>query len=200
MRLVFWATLIALGVGSACGGKAVIDGEPGSGGSASMPTVGGMGGSGLAGGGGSGGDFVCTAADKALIEVYNDGPDQFYRAAGPDPDLSVPTGWIVYGEGSSRTMGHGCASNSSTNNCISIEAPDLDFSGAFAANVRVEYTSAQGIVFVGDSGTMSLDFLGPVGDLMVGSFDVEVFAGGGADQRFLFGNYALCRGPDVFLP
>lgn len=199
MRLVFYVAIGAVVVGSACGGKAVIDGEPASGGGGTgTPTVGGMGGSGLEGG--SGGVAVCNAADEAIVEVYNDGADQLYQAAGPDPELSVPTGWIVYGEGSSRTMLRGCASSSSTNSCIVFEAPDLDFSGAFATAVRVEYTSAQGIVFVGDAGTMSLDFLGPVGDVMAGSFDVAVFAGGGADQRSLFGNYTVCRGPDVYLP
>ncbi len=199
------SVLVVLGVGAswACGGKAVIDGEPGAGGSGAFGGAGpgGMGGSGLEGGGGSGASTACGFVGTPGISVSGDGDPQFYTAAGPDPEFALPYGRLLVGEGGSvRLTLKGCASNGATNNCIDLDAPGVAMPGASTSNARVEYTGPQGIVFIGDEGEVELDYFGPVGDFIAGVYAAEVRASGGANERFLEGSFTVCRVPDVFLP
>ena len=196
------ATLVfTLAFTLACGGKAVIDGEPASGGGGSTATSMSAGGSPpgpTTGGGGSGGTPGCSF-DGGFIDIVGDGPDQRFMAGGPGELEDVPTANLVSGGGPSPTASlevRGCAGNNSTNLCIDMLGPALDDEGDRTSEARVEYTSGNGIVFIGDFVVMGLDILEPVGQEIVGFFDGEVFASGGADSRYLFGNFAVCRGDD----
>jgi hypothetical protein len=179
----------------ACGGKAVIDADSGSGAGGSTSntmTTGGTGGVPSTGGGGTGGDEQCTY--RGLIEVAGDGPLQTYEAAGPDPTQVYPTGHLFYGPGGATLELIGCLSNSSTNNCIRLSAEYDEFSQT-TSTTRIEYTSANGIVFVGDSGFMDLYDI--TDDDVLGYYEGDVLASGGADQRYVFGDFSVCRSPDV---
>ena len=205
MNAASWMTtgggVVALAMSLACGGKAVIDGEPGAGGTSSNVTSGGSGGTPSTGGGGSGAGMPCNFAGP-YMSVLGDGADQRYEAAGPDPTRTFPTGRLILAEGGTTAFEAGaCLSNTSTNACIEVVGQGLSDSGEFTTDARIEYTADDGIVFIGDRATMALDFLGPnEGDEMRGYYEGEVFASGGADNLFLYGEIKVCRAPDLVGP
>jgi hypothetical protein len=162
-------------------------------------TTGGFGGTIDPVGGGGVGGTRCEG--PGFIEVLGDGPDQVYSAAGPGQGQDVASGVLFQPKGGDVEMrARGCASNGSTNQCIELSGPGLDFAGATTFDARVEYTAQNGIVFVGDLNFMEVFDLGPVGGTINGQYDATVFASGGADQRSVFGTFAVCRLPDVAAP
>ena len=188
-----WTHLGVAAALCACGGKAVIDGDLGAGGGTTTMSTGGAGGEPS-----TGGEDVTCNPGSSYVEVVGDGPDQSYSAAGPDPTQTEPTGFFVYsGAGVSLELS-ACASNNSTNNCIDLSAEGIDAAGQRSGSTRIEYTSANGIVFVGDNQFLTLFEAEPVGGLISGYFDGVVAANGSAESRFLTGNFAVCRLPDVF--
>lgn len=194
-------TILAAAVAAACGGKAVIDAEPnGEGGSTTSLNTGGSPPGPTTGGGGAGGTPRCQV-DSPFIDVFDVFGDQRFMAGGPGEPEGIPTANLIYDEGGRASLAvRGCAGNNSTNLCIDMFGPDLEFAGALTSEARVEYTSANGIVFIGDFMIMGLDVLEPVGQQIIGFFDGEVFASGGADSRVLSGSFGVCRSPDVVLP
>ncbi len=201
MERVAW-----IGIGAllcACGGTAIIDAEAGAGaGVSTASSASNMGGGGNAGtsstgGGGLGGDASCIG-ENIFIAVAGDGPDQLYQAAGPDPERTQASAQIAYSDGGAHGLEvKGCASNASTNACITLSGADIDAAGDSTGQGRIEYTSENGIVFLSDVAALSLAVVEPVGGVIGGSYDGQVFANGGADGRFLSGSFSVCRVPDL---
>lgn len=179
----------------ACGGKAVIDGDLGAGGATTTTTTMSTGGAG--GEPSTGGEDIPCDPLASFVNVVGDGPDQTYSAAGPDPAQTEPTGFFVYSGAGVSLEVSGCASNNSTNNCIDLSAAGIDGAGQRSGSTRIEYTSANGIVFVGDAQFLTLFDAQPVGGVLAGYFDGVVAASGGAESRFLSGDFSVCRLPDV---
>jgi hypothetical protein len=193
MRLVFMGAVVMGWLISACGGKAVIDAPLGQGGSGASDGGGGAG-PGAGGAGGTGG-ARCVSGAPGLIEVFGDG-DQVFNAAGPGQETTVPFGQVFYSPQNIVLNVRGCASNMSTNNCVAFGAPKLDQPGQTGEG-SIAYTSGQGIVFVGDFAYVEVYNIDAVGGRIVGYFEADTYASGGADYRYVYGQFDVCRQPDI---
>ena len=180
---------LGLGLLLACGGKAVIDGPPSGGGAGGTGGADGGGGTSLTVGGFGG--VMCPRPEGVIVS--GDGPTRVFPFAGPGEEVEFAFGSTFQGPGTEFETVKACNQQTSTNDCIRLSIPNPRQPAS--DGVRIELTNPQGIVFIGDFGYAEIYQLADPGGITTGYYEGEVFAGGGADTRYLFGDFAVCQLP-----